>query len=186
MFKKHEFNVEAFYKLGEWLSTQNPDIEGCSNIQEGVYRTIIGRYYYYVFLKIRNTILTYDVGNANSFDDGNAHILVVSYLTALDDILELDGELESIATNLTKLRRLRNDADYKTNKEITMDDVNRAKGWAMDIEISLNSVEFEEKVGFENILDYIKLSSIQNRRMSHGVRFPKLKYDENKKRYYFE
>ena len=50
----------------------------------------------------------------------------------LDDIIRLNGELDLIADNLTKLSRLRNNADYKTDKEITMNDVNRAKGWIED------------------------------------------------------
>jgi uncharacterized protein (UPF0332 family) len=185
VFKKHEFDVEAFYKLGEWLSTQNPNVDGCSNMQEGIYRAVIGRYYYYTFLKIRNIILFYDENNSTSLNGMGAHGLILSYLNALDDILGLDGELQDIAKGLGELRNLRNDADYKTNKEITIDDVNRAKGWVEYIETSLKSIEFEGKVGFEDILDYIKLVATQNRRMSQSVRFPKLKRN-NKNIYYFE
>ena len=58
--------------------------------------------------------------------------MIVSYLSVLDDIIRLNGELDLIADNLTKLSRLRNNADYKTDKEITMNDVNRAKGWIED------------------------------------------------------
>ena len=37
----------------------------------------------------------------------------------LDDIIRLNGELDLIADNLTKLSRLRNNADYKTDKEFS-------------------------------------------------------------------
>jgi hypothetical protein len=38
----------------------------------------------------------------------------------LDDIIRLNGELDLIADNLTKLSRLRNNADYKTDKEFSI------------------------------------------------------------------
>ncbi|XRO77339.1 hypothetical protein ACO3VM_02080 [Methanocaldococcus sp. 10A] len=182
MFKGYKFDEEEFKKLAEWLFLNNSQIKNSFNIEEGIYRSIIGRYYYYIFLKIRNIILSYDDDNVNSFNKGDAHRLITLYLKALDEILELNGDLEDIADSLSQLRDLRNKADYETYKKITWNDVLRAKGWVEDIELSLQNIKFRDIKGFENILEHIKV----NCKISNTIRFPKLKKDINKNRYYFE
>ncbi|WP_157198816.1 hypothetical protein [Methanocaldococcus infernus] len=54
----------------------------------------------------------------NIFKNSSSHRLLTSYLKALDDILNLDGELEVIVNYLSNLRELRNIADYETSERV--------------------------------------------------------------------
>jgi len=145
------FNVEEFKEIADKIL----NLETLS--EEGKYRTAIGRYYYYTFLKIRDIILKIDKreGIHDYFKTGKAHLLVRVYLSKLGDVLNLDI-LKDVSFDLYNLHKLRKLADYNTDRTVKYAKVRITRKLSHDIIKSLDTLEYNGVVGFENILKYLK------------------------------
>ncbi len=126
-------NVEEFYTLAEFLR-QNPP----KNAVEGAYRSAISRYYYFVFLKLRDNIVKED--GREEIEELLAspqayfgHIALRIYISEVGRRSIKDADLKSsigledlrkatfeIANQLHTLHKHRKFADYTTDKEETI------------------------------------------------------------------
>ena len=124
---------------------------------EGRYRTAIGRYYYFIFLKIRDTIYGIDEREEikKYYFSGLIHKFIRLYLFELSKIIG-NRKLIRVANKLKKLHNLRKKSDYNIGDKINTMDVKDAKKYVDDILYLLNTVEFQGVVGFENILKHLK------------------------------
>ena len=145
------FNVEEFKEIADKIS----NLKSLPN--EGKYRTAIGRYYYYTFLKIRDMILEIDEREEirDYFKTGKAHILVRVYLSKLGCIMNLDI-LKDVSLDLYNLHKIRKLADYDTDRTVKYIKVKIAKRLSYDIIKTLNTLEYNGVIGFENILKHLK------------------------------
>ncbi|ADC69832.1 hypothetical protein MFS40622_1153 [Methanocaldococcus sp. FS406-22] len=145
------FNVEEFKEIADKI----PNFKSLPN--EGRYRTAIGRYYYYTFLKIRDIILEVDEREEirDYFKTGKSHHLVRVYLSKLGDILNLDI-LKEISSDLYNLHRIRKLADYNTDRTVKYIKVKIARKLSYNIIKTLNTLEYNGVIGFENILKHLK------------------------------
>ncbi|WP_456374767.1 hypothetical protein [Methanocaldococcus sp.] len=145
------FNVEEFKEIADKL----PNFETLP--YEGRYRTTIGRYYYYTFLKIRDIILKIDEREEihDYFKTGKAHLLVRVYLSKLGNILN-SNTLKNISWDLYNLHNIRKLADYNTDMSVKYNKVRIAKRLSYKIFEALNNLEYDKIVGFENILKHLK------------------------------
>jgi len=120
--------------------------------EEGKNRTIISRYYYYIFLKIRDEIiLNYDMNpeTKDFLTSPKAHGLLRKYIREVSKkSLKLYGtpiyqkeQLHEIAIFLGQLHKQRKDADYEVRKTIDANDVNSALEKVQEIEQRLDLLE---------------------------------------------
>ncbi|MBF0565433.1 MAG: hypothetical protein HQK89_09330 [Nitrospirae bacterium] len=106
------------------------------NIITAIYRTTVGRYYYYIFLKYREqlrNILTLDDKTELDKPSINNHILIQSTLKYYDET--------GIAEKLAKLRRLRNNCDYELFAIIDDKTIYDAKVIVAFLENKLDSIK---------------------------------------------
>jgi len=124
---------------------------------EGKYRTAIGRYYYFIFLKIRDIIYNIDEREKirKYYFSGLIHKFIRLYLFNLSKITN-DRKLIRVANKLKKLHDLRKKSDYNVDAKISINDVEDAEKYVDDILYLLNSVEFQNVKGIENILKHLK------------------------------
>jgi len=120
--------------------------------EEGKNRTIISRYYYYIFLKIRDEIIfNYDTNpeTKDGLTSPKAHGLLRKYIREVSKkSLKIHGiqwdekeKINEIITFLEQLHKQRKDADYEVRKAIDTDDVNSALEKVQEIEQRLNILE---------------------------------------------
>ena len=145
------FNIEEFKEIADKIS----NFESLPN--EGKYRTAMGRYYYYTFLKIRDMILEIDEREEirDYFKTGKAHLLVRVYLSKLSDIIDLDI-LKHVSLDLYNLHKIRKLADYDTDRTVKYVKVKIVRRLSHDIIKTLNTLEYNGVIGFENILKHLK------------------------------
>ncbi|MBC7094869.1 hypothetical protein [Thermococcus sp.] len=168
------FDPDGFFRLAEILESRdykelervNSAKEGDKNLQnleEALFRTIISRLYYYVFLTFREIIkkqikehnpYLYDTLEYKSFwDDHRIHGFVADVLSEISS--DYGGFIKS-------LRRLRNDADYRLEKIITENEINKARSIVNKLinELNLISQELESIVDSDRIggiiLEYLR------------------------------
>ena len=105
-------NVDEFKEVAEKLSNFKSLPDG------GKYRTAIGRYYYYIFLKIREIIKEVEKDREDGIyellNTGKAHRVLPAYFKVLSKKIELNELKESfikLAKTLEDLRKLRNKCD---------------------------------------------------------------------------
>lgn len=117
-------------KLAQYLWDNKIVIANAIKNMEVVERNIVGRFYYYVYLEVRESL------RVNLFkkhrvliEEGkgiNLHCILPETLKAISSLVrnqnrELSLKFKVAADSLRDLRKLRNDCDYKTN--IFIDDV---------------------------------------------------------------
>ena len=129
-----------FYEIAEEL------LKNINKFQreEGIARTIIGRYYYYLYLEIRETIVSVDENMKSELKGEkvtDVHKKVRNYLGRIYYQAKKDSsvygfrydEIESIRilkNSLSILLKMRKDSDYKLNLIITQKDAEKAKAEA--------------------------------------------------------
>ncbi|WP_457613176.1 hypothetical protein [Methanocaldococcus sp.] len=86
---------------------------------------------------------------------GLIHKFIRLYLFNLSKIIN-DRKLIRVANKLKKLHDLRKKSDYNVDIKININDVEDAKKYVEDILYLLNTVEFQNVKGFENILKHLK------------------------------
>ena len=127
-------NVEEFYQLAEYLHETPPE-----QMKEGAYRSAISRYYYYIFLKLRDEIIQKDerieikelLASPQAYF---AHVALRVYIFALGKKAQKDRSLLSqvgfdaieevtfkTAQKLRVLHKKRKFADYTTNRKETIE-----------------------------------------------------------------
>jgi len=182
------FDPDGFLRLAEILESRNcGELEGVNtakegdkklqNLEEALFRTIISRLYYYVFLTFREIIkkqiekhnpYLYGLLEDNSFwDNHKIHGFVADVLS------EISGDYGKF---IKSLRRLRNSADYHLEKMITERKVNKAKSIVNTLikESNLISQELERIVESDRIGGIIlKYSSTDQTREEY-------KYDDSR------
>ncbi len=102
--KPEEFKCLALSLMKEISNYKN-------KMEEGAYRTIIDRYYYFYFLYSRECLEKIDINIPKS---SNAHVIVQKKLTCL-----LIMKHPGIQNELDSLRKTRNDASYQLKKEFS-------------------------------------------------------------------
>ncbi|ACX72881.1 conserved hypothetical protein [Methanocaldococcus vulcanius M7] len=158
------FDIDEFKEIAEKLPTFKslPD--------EGKYRTAIGRYYYYIFLKLREIAKEIEEDREDGIygllNSGKAHGALPAYFTAFADNLRFDNnlraELIKLADNLSRLRGKRNKCDYSIHENITFFDVIGAKKRVDTIEQIITNISYQKPksktkiVGLKNVLKYFK------------------------------
>ncbi|CAB3287344.1 conserved protein of unknown function [Methanocaldococcus lauensis] len=162
-----KFNVDEFKEIAEKL----PNFETLP--KEGKYRTAIGRYYYSIFLTLREIIWDIDKREEleKYYTSGLVHKIIRIYLYKLSKIIK-SQELMEISNMLYNLHNLRKLSDYNIIHKITIKEVNDAKEYANKIQYLLNIVEFQNVKGFENILRHLK--KIGEREGDKYKYFPKI------------
>jgi hypothetical protein len=145
------FKCKEFKEIADNL----PNFKSLPN--EGRYRTAIGRYYYYTFLTVRDMIYKVDKREdvEKYYSSGLIHSFIRIYLYKLSKNIGSD-ELNNASRLLSKLHFLRKLADYNTNEKITYKHVLRAKRYSQSIIETLNTLEYNGVIGFENILKHLK------------------------------
>jgi len=94
-----------------------------ASVDESDLRAAIGRYYYAVFVKSRDSLER--AGRLTAARSDADHRAVVEALK--------DARRGAAAANLERLRRLRNEADYDTSIEVTFRDARIAQTAAREI-----------------------------------------------------
>ncbi|MBF0487909.1 MAG: hypothetical protein HQK98_07085 [Nitrospirae bacterium] len=105
------------------------------NIADAVIRTTIGRYYYYIFLKYRETIfdtISVEIG-IDVYKERNIHVLIQKTMTYYDR--------PDIAGKLSELKLLRNKCDYKLTLNIDKCVINDAKLIVFYLEREITSIK---------------------------------------------
>ena len=156
-------NVDEFKEVAEKLSNFKSLPDG------GKYRTAIGRYYYYIFLKIREIIKEVEKDREDGIyellNTGKAHRVLPAYFKVLSKKIELNELKESfikLAKTLEDLRKLRNKCDYEVDVSISFTKVIEAEVDIEIIEQIINNISYQEPknnteiVGLKNILIYFK------------------------------
>jgi len=139
--------AKEFKDLADTLETLK-----LKNCDEGRNRTRISRYYYYIFLRLRNEIIfTYEPDQKTNEDwkSGKAHALLRKHIRQIaKEARKLrwipwdDREkVAEIAGLLDQLHQQRKDADYELDIEITADDAEKAKLKVKEIENRLPLLE---------------------------------------------
>ena len=115
------FNIDEFKEIAEKL----PTFKSLPN--EGKYRTAIGRYYYYIFLKLREVVKEIEQDREDGIygllNSGKAHKALPAYFRALSDkirVNNLKNDLITLAEALEDLRKLRNMCDYDVDVSISL------------------------------------------------------------------
>lgn len=102
------------------------------------YRTSVGRFYYYIFLKIRDKVKSAYPEIIPRLSDGNTHsILIRSF--------QLAGYLK-LSRNLKQLRDGRNKADYDSVILINKSFTSNCQRCLTEIEEELVHVKFDDKL----------------------------------------
>jgi uncharacterized protein (UPF0332 family) len=156
-------DVDEFKEVAEKLPTFKslPD--------EGKYRTAIGRYYYYIFLKIREIVKEVEKDREDGIygllNTGKAHRALPAYFRALSKkvrVNKLRNSFIELAEALEDLRELRNKCDYEVDISISFTKVIEAE---IDIEIIeqiISNISYQKPksntkiVGLKNILIYFQ------------------------------
>jgi len=157
------FNIDEFKEIAEKL----PTFKSLPN--EGKYRTAIGRYYYYIFLKLREVVKEIEQDREDGIygllNSGKAHKALPVYFRALSDkirVNNLKNDLITLAEALEDLRKLRNMCDYDVEVSISFTKVIEAE---IDIEIieqTITNLSYQKPksktkiVGLKNVLKYFK------------------------------
>jgi uncharacterized protein (UPF0332 family) len=158
------FDIDEFKEVAEKLPTFKslPD--------EGKYRTAIGRYYYYIFLKLRNIIRYVENKRGNYrvlglLKSGKAHKVVQIYFELLSK-KNLDSKLSddflTISELLKVMRDKRNNADYQEDIPISKRDVEIMRKMVEMIDNIIETISYQnpeddvEISGLINILIYFK------------------------------
>ena len=122
-----------------------------SHCNEGRNRTIISRYYYYLFLRIRNEIIFSHQPQKKTnieWTSSHTHSLIRKYIRqvakASRQLYLTEDEKQQImdiATFLDQLHEQRKNADYETDLTITIQDVQKAIAKVTEIEARLPVLE---------------------------------------------
>ena len=112
--RKSYYNPKGFYDVAEKIKDDK------NYKAESRYRTAIGRYYYFIFLKIRDLILKIDKRPEIQWalNSPRSHAYVRLYLDELAEITN-NEDFERISENVGRLHNLRKLADYRTYKKLT-------------------------------------------------------------------
>ncbi|MBF0457753.1 MAG: hypothetical protein HQK99_07650 [Nitrospirae bacterium] len=142
------FQIDYFKTIADELPGLNYKNK---DIMTAVSRTTIGRYYYYIFLKYRETIYSSLHENGDALYKSYSHVLIQKIMTyyGKPDMAEL----------LHRLRRLRNDCDYEAYGIIDEDHVNYAKHIVSILDRQLTAIIPSEKLdnAFNKALSKIKV-----------------------------
>jgi len=126
-----------FKDLGEELIDLEFSLSKRIGSCEPIYRTSIGRFYYYVFLEFRETLkanLPRDLRLYLSEESKlNHHCILKETLKELSFILK-DKEIRKAYESLKSLREARNDSDYNVTTFISRDRV-------VDAEVDLERID---------------------------------------------
>ncbi len=101
--------------------------------QEAALRTAISRAYYSAFCKSRNYLR--DIDNIQNSRTAEIHKLVQETLKNSEN-----KNRKKIGTNLERLRRIRNKADYEDNFSDLQQQATLALKWAKEINTDLNKL----------------------------------------------
>lgn len=158
MFDTNEFK-EVASKVPNYRSL--PD--------EGKYRTAIGRYYYYIFLKLREIVKDVEKDRENDIisylNRGMAHTVLPVYFELLSNNItsrKLKNDLKEMSKSLIKLRKLRNTCDYNVYPTITAYNVEIAEDELNTIENIISNITYKnqrdeiEITGLKDILNHFK------------------------------
>jgi hypothetical protein len=117
-------------KLAQYLWDNKITIANAIKNMEVVERNVVGRFYYYVYLEIRESLkVNLFKEHRALIEEGkgvNLHCILPETLKAISSLIrnknrEISLKFKVAADSLRDLRKLRNDCDYKTN--IFVDDV---------------------------------------------------------------
>ncbi len=146
------FNIEEFYKIGSFLHRQPVD-----EFLTGSYRTAIGRYYYYTYLRIRDTILQCDTRQRveQVLKNSSSHYLVREYMYSVGEYID-NNDIMDMANSLEELHELRKKSDYKTFEPIVLNDVILARMLSDDINNTIDNVKYGSYIGIEQILQDLR------------------------------
>ena len=158
MSRRFYYNPKGFYDVAETIRDDK------SYKAEDRYRTAIGRYYYFVFLTIRDLILNVDKRPLiqDLLNSPKSHTYLRLYLKELSEITE-NHEFEILSHKIKKLHELRKLADYNTKLKITYGYVKDAKKLADEIIDELNSITYDNKKGLKDILEYLAIKEMDRK-----------------------
>lgn len=158
MKRRLYYNPKGFYNLANQLFNDT------NYKSEDRYRTTIGRYYYYIYLKIRDLILKSDkrpnIRWALSSSKGHGNLR--TYLEELSEITN-NNDFESIAEQIAHLHALRKKADYDTKMRIKSQYVEEAEKIVDEINNKLDRIEFSNKKGLKNIIDHLTMKEMSKK-----------------------
>jgi hypothetical protein len=136
---------------------------------EGKCRTAIGRYYYYIFLKIREIVKEVERDREDGIygllNRGAAHRVLPIYFKILACRINhrnLRMKLIKLSDELNELRDRRNEADYQLDSMIDSLMANDVKSRVEELEQIVDTISYEEPenkiniVGLKNILVYFR------------------------------
>lgn len=148
------FNIEEFYEIGSFLHNQP-----VGGFLTGSYRTAIGRYYYYTYLKIRDIILQCDTRQRveQVLKSSSSHHLVREYMYSVGECID-NNDIIDMANSLEELHELRKKSDYKTFEPVILNDVILASMLSDDINNTIDNVKYGSYIGIEQILQDLRSS----------------------------
>ena len=158
MKKKFYYNPGGFYDVAEKIKDDK------SYKSEDRCRTAIGRYYYFIFLTIRDLILNVDKRPLihDLLNSPRSHSYLRTYLEELSDITG-NLDFDKLSKKIKKLHYLRKLADYNTEMRITYQNADKAKKLADEIIGELNSITYDNKKGLKDILEYLAIKEMDRK-----------------------
>ena len=158
MKKKFYYNPGGFYDVVEKIKDDK------SYKAEDRCRTAIGRYYYFIFLTIRDLILKVDKRPEiqSLLSSPRSHSYLRTYLEELSDITG-NLDFDKLSKKIKKLHYLRKLADYNTEMRITYQNADKAKKLADEIIGELNSITYDNKKGLKDILEYLAIKDMDRK-----------------------
>ena len=158
MKKKFYYNPGGFYDVAEKIKDDK------SYKSEDRCRTAIGRYYYFIFLTIRDLILNVDKRPLiqDLLSSPRSHSYLRTYLEELSDITG-NLDFDKLSKKIKKLHYLRKLADYNTEMRITYQNADKAKKLADEIIGELNSITYDNKKGLKDILEYLAIKDMDRK-----------------------
>jgi hypothetical protein len=157
------------YNINEFKEVANKVPNYKSLPDEGKYRTAIGRYYYFIFLKLREIVKDVEKDRENGIisylDRGMAHAVLPIYFELFSNNIrsrKLKEDLNNISDSLRALRKLRNKCDYNIYSTITPYKVREAEDELNTIEDIISNITYKnqkndiEIIGLKDILNHFK------------------------------
>lgn len=161
MSRGYTYNPKGFHEIAETIK----DDENYKS--ESRYRTSIGRYYYYIYLTVRDLILKSDK-RPNilwALSSSKSHANIRLYIKELAEITNND-DFEKLAEKIKSLHELRKKADYITHIRITSNNIEKAEELTNEIIQLLENIKYSNKKGLKNILDHLVIKEM-NKKVSN-------------------
>ncbi len=158
MRKGFRYKPKGFYDVAEVLKDDK------NYKAEDRYRTAIGRYYYFIFLTVRDLILKVDGRPLiqSLLNSPKSHTYVRRYLEELSEITR-NIEFMDISKKIKRLHYLRKLADYRTDIKITYHHAEDAKKLADEIIDNVDSITYSNKKGLKDIIEYLTIKEMNKK-----------------------